>query len=85
MTRWLPWLAELMPELFVEISPEFAKEKTIANGDYVRVISERVYRFGLEIEDSKGACRIHGQPEWNFGQEMLAVGSATSARAGTRC
>ena len=41
MTRWLPWLAELMPELFVEISPEFAKEKTIANGDYVRVISER--------------------------------------------
>ena len=41
MTRWLPWLAELMPELFIEISPEFAKEKTIANGDYVRVISER--------------------------------------------
>jgi formate dehydrogenase major subunit len=32
MTRWLPWLAELMPELFVEISPELAKEKDIANG-----------------------------------------------------
>ena len=27
MTRWLPWLAELMPELFCEISPELAAEK----------------------------------------------------------
>jgi formate dehydrogenase major subunit len=41
MTRWLPWLAELMPELFVELSPELAKEKGIANGEYVRVITER--------------------------------------------
>ncbi len=24
MTRWLPWLAELQPELFVELSPELA-------------------------------------------------------------
>ncbi len=29
MTRWLPWLAELMPELFCEISPELAAEKGI--------------------------------------------------------
>ena len=26
MSRWLPWLAELQPELFVEISPEHAQE-----------------------------------------------------------
>ena len=25
MSRWLPWLAELQPELFVEISPELAR------------------------------------------------------------
>ena len=31
MSRWLPWLAELQPELFVEISPELAGEKGIAN------------------------------------------------------
>ena len=30
MSRWLPWLAELQPELFVEISPELAAEKGIA-------------------------------------------------------
>jgi formate dehydrogenase major subunit len=30
-----------MPDLFVELSPELAKEKSIANGEYVRVITER--------------------------------------------
>ena len=27
MSRWLPWLAELMPELFCEISPELASKR----------------------------------------------------------
>jgi hypothetical protein len=31
MSRWLPWLAELMPELFCEISPEHAEEIGVKN------------------------------------------------------
>lgn len=41
MTRNLPWLAELMPEMFVEISPELAKAKKITNGEWVKVVSAR--------------------------------------------
>lgn len=41
MTRWLPYLAELMPELFLEISPELASELGIKNKDYVVVETER--------------------------------------------
>ena len=41
MSRWLPWLTELQPELFVEISPELAREKGIANLDWVRVTTPR--------------------------------------------
>ena len=41
MSRWLPWLNELQPELFVELSPELAHEKGIANLDWVRVTSPR--------------------------------------------
>jgi formate dehydrogenase major subunit len=41
MSRWLPWLAELQPELFIEISPELAREKGIANLDMVRVATPR--------------------------------------------
>jgi formate dehydrogenase major subunit len=41
MSRWLPWLTELQPELFVEISPELATEKGIDNLGWVRVITPR--------------------------------------------
>lgn len=41
MTRNLPWLNELQPEPFVEISEELAAEKGIKNGDTVRVVTIR--------------------------------------------
>ncbi len=41
MTRNNPWLVEMMPEPFVEISEELAAEKKIANGDRVIVESAR--------------------------------------------
>jgi formate dehydrogenase major subunit len=37
MTRYVPWLAELQPELFVEIDPELAVIKGIRNGDWATV------------------------------------------------
>jgi formate dehydrogenase major subunit len=33
MTRNLPWLDELVPDMFCEISPNLAKTKGIKNGD----------------------------------------------------
>ncbi|UCF34985.1 MAG: formate dehydrogenase-N subunit alpha, partial [Phycisphaerales bacterium] len=41
MTRWVPWLNELQPEMFVEMSEELAAEKGIAGGERVRVRSIR--------------------------------------------
>jgi formate dehydrogenase major subunit len=41
MSRWLPWLAELQPELFCELSPELAGAKGIANGQWVIVATPR--------------------------------------------
>ena len=41
MSRWIPWLTELQPELFVELSPELAAEKRIANLDWVRIPAAR--------------------------------------------
>ena len=32
MTRWLPFLAELQPELFVEVSPQLAAERGLCTG-----------------------------------------------------
>jgi formate dehydrogenase major subunit len=41
LTRWCPWLAEMQPGMFVEIGPELAKERGIANGDKCIVKSAR--------------------------------------------
>ena len=41
MTRNIPWLIEMQPEPFVEMSEELADEKGIANGDRVVVRSAR--------------------------------------------
>jgi len=40
-TRWQPWLVETQPGAYVEISEELGKEKGIANGDRVRIVSAR--------------------------------------------
>jgi formate dehydrogenase-N alpha subunit len=41
MTRNIPWLNEMMPEAFIEISEELAAEKGIANGAWATVESPR--------------------------------------------
>src|SRR5262249_36748709 len=41
MSRWLPWLCELQPELFCEISPEHAEEIGVANKDWVVISTPR--------------------------------------------
>jgi formate dehydrogenase major subunit len=41
MSRWLPWLAELQPELFCEISPEHAAEIGVRNTDWVMISTPR--------------------------------------------
>ena len=41
MTRSLPWLVELMPDMYAEIDDVLAADKGIANGDNVIVSSAR--------------------------------------------
>jgi formate dehydrogenase major subunit len=41
MSRWIPWLSELQPELFCEISPELAAEKGVNNTGWVTVSTSR--------------------------------------------
>ena len=41
ITRWQPWLVEAMPQVYVELCEELAKEQGIANGDKVTISSVR--------------------------------------------
>ena len=41
MSRWLPWLAELQPEMFCEVSPELAEERGLKNGGWATIRTRR--------------------------------------------
>ena len=41
MSRFVPWLSELQPALFAEISMELAAEKGIKNGDWITIWTKR--------------------------------------------
>jgi formate dehydrogenase major subunit len=85
MTRNVPWLAEAMPKMFVEMSLELAKEKGIANADQVRVFNDRgsiemvamvTPRFKPFTIDGKTVHQV-GMP-WHWG---YASGYTTGAIA----
>jgi formate dehydrogenase major subunit len=41
MSRTVPYLAELQPEFFVEVSPELAAERGLKHGDWATIITAR--------------------------------------------
>ena len=82
MSRWLPRLAELMPELFLEISPELAGEKGIANLDWVRISTPRgqvrakalVTRRVRPLQIDGRTLHQVGMP-WHWGYEGVVTGA----------
>ena len=82
MTRHLPWLLEMQPQMFVEMSLELAAEKGIRNGDTVSVTSARGELSGVAIVTDRFKSfkvmdtTIHqvGMP-WCFGWQYPADGS----------
>jgi formate dehydrogenase major subunit len=85
MSRWNPWLTELQPELFVEISPELAEEKSIANLDWVRISSPRgqvrakalVTRRMRPLNINGKTLHQVGMP-WHWGYEGLVTGDVVN-------
>jgi formate dehydrogenase major subunit len=85
MSRWNPWLAELQPELFVEISPELAGEKGIANTEVVRVITPRAEITAKALVTRRmrpmtvaGKTIHHVGLPWHWGYQGLVTGSVTN-------
>jgi len=92
VTRNLPWLNELMPELFIEISEELAAELGINNGDNVVIESKRLYKDGEQGGIEAKACvtkrfkpavidgvarHIVGMP-WHWGFKGMSTGAVTN-------
>ncbi len=85
MTRNIPWLAELVPDVFVEIGTDLAKEKSIENGDKIIVETARgsMEAFAL-VTHRLQPFQLDGKTVheigviWHFGYNGLATGDSAN-------
>jgi formate dehydrogenase major subunit len=85
MTRNLPWLVELMPQMFVEMSEELANELGVKNAELVTVESVRGKIQGVAIVTKRfkpfqlNGKTVHqiGLP-WHWGFQGLCVGDSAN-------
>ena len=82
LTRHLPWQLEMQPQMFLELSEELAKEKSINDGDKVIVSSGRGELWAVAVVTNRlkpfkiGGSTVHqvGMP-WHFGWQYPEDGS----------
>ena len=75
MTRWTPYLAELQPEMFCEVSPELAELRGLEHGGWATIVTARnaiearvlvtARMAPLQVaaaRSTRSACRTTGAP-----------------------
>jgi len=85
MSRWLPWLAELQPELFIELGKALAQEKGIRNLDWVVISTPRAkIRAKALVTDRIGVMHVAGKAihhvgmPWHWGWSGLSTGDVVN-------
>ena len=87
MSRWVPYLAELMPEMFCEISPELAQERGIEHLAYATIVTARTAIEARVLVTERmtpltvGGSVVHqvGLPyHWGVGSEAYVTGDSAN-------
>jgi formate dehydrogenase major subunit len=62
MSRWQPYLAELQPEFFCEVSPELAAERGLEHTGWATIVSARgVIEARVLVTDRMSPLTVHGR------------------------
>jgi formate dehydrogenase major subunit len=62
MSRWTPYLSELQPEFFCEVSPELADERGLEHGGWATLVSARgVVEARVMVTDRMTPLQIEGR------------------------
>jgi formate dehydrogenase major subunit len=85
MSRWLPWLAELQPEMFAEIDPVLARERGIEDGGWMTISSPRAeIAVRAKVTDRIKPLRVGGRLvhqvglPWHWGFAGPSPGAAAN-------
>ena len=83
MSRWQPFLAELQPEMFCEVSPELAAERGLVNAGWATIVTARgVIEARVLVTDRMSPLIVGGRimhqigMPYHFGPNGLATGDA---------
>ncbi|MEW1838587.1 formate dehydrogenase [Nonomuraea angiospora] len=85
MSRHTPYLAELQPEMFCEVSPELAAERGLVHGDWATIITARnAIEARVMVTDRMPSLRLDGKVlhqiglPFHYGPNGLARGDAAN-------
>ena len=87
MSRWLPYLSELQPEMFCEVSPELAAERGLEPYGWATIISPRsAIEAKVLVTDRVKPLTVGGRTfhqiglpyHWGVGQEAVVSGDAAN-------
>lgn len=68
MSRWSPYLAELQPELFCEVSPRLAAERGLEHTGWATIVTARgAIEARVQITDRLSTLTVHGRTVHQIG------------------
>jgi formate dehydrogenase major subunit len=83
MTRFTPYLSELQPELFVEVSPTLARKRGLAHKDWATIITSRsAIEARVLVTERMKQIEVQGQVieqvgiPWHWGSRGLTTGDS---------
>jgi formate dehydrogenase major subunit len=85
MSRWLPYLSELQPEFFCEVSPELARERKLEHLGWATIVTARAaVEARVLVTDRIAPLTIRGRTmhqiglPYHWGQNGLITGDAAN-------
>jgi formate dehydrogenase major subunit len=85
MSRWVPHLSELQPEMFCEVSPELAAERGLTNGGWATIVSARTaIEAKVLVTDRMPPLRVDGRTihqvglPYHWGGRGISTGDAAN-------
>src|SRR5207248_10472213 len=85
MSRTLPYLAELMPEFFCEVSPELAAERGLEHGGWATIVTARTaIEARVLVTDRIPSLEVDGRPlhqvglPYHWGFKGLTTGDSAN-------
>jgi formate dehydrogenase major subunit len=85
MSRTVPWLVELQPEMFCEIDPQLAADRGIEDGGWMTIITERAeIEARADVTERMRPLRVDGRVihqiglPWHWGYAGLSRGDSVN-------